>query len=290
MKRSSSLAALASLVGVLALIQAGVGLFWQAPGSPYPFTPLHGSEVQMFGSGIYRDNPAFNAPILIGTDAITLFIGIPLLLVSIILYWRGSLRGGVLLAGVLSYLLYVAASLAFGAAYNNLFLVYVCLFSSSLFAFIQVFSVIDLQNLQGRLSDGAPRRGIAILLFLSGAALLLAWLGDIVGPLLRGGFPNLKSYTTEVTYVIDLGVIVPAVFLAGGMLLRRAPMGNLLGAIFIILLALIGLMVAAQTVSQLLSGITLGVGEFIGKAGTFMLLALVSLGLLVRMFRSIQED
>jgi hypothetical protein len=45
-----------------------------------------------------------------------------------VLYRRGSLRGRLLLIGILTYFLYVYASIAFGAAYNALFLVYVGLF------------------------------------------------------------------------------------------------------------------------------------------------------------------
>jgi hypothetical protein len=40
--------------------------------------------------------------------------------------------------------LYNAASLAFGVAYNELYLVYIAYFSSSLFAFILAFTTIDM--------------------------------------------------------------------------------------------------------------------------------------------------
>ena len=46
---------------------------------------------------------------------------------------------------------------------------------------------------------------------------------------------------------------------------------------------------AAQTIAQSMAGITLNTGEFIGKAGSFMLLSLFAIGLLVRFFRSIAE-
>lgn len=47
-----------------------------------------------------------------------LFLGIPLLVVSIVLYQRGSLAGVLLLTGILGYFLYVYASMALGAAYK----------------------------------------------------------------------------------------------------------------------------------------------------------------------------
>lgn len=82
---------------------------------------------------------------------------------------------------------------------------------------------------------------------------------DIVGALFRGQAPEtLGSYTTMVTYVLDLGIIVPVAFLSGGLLLRRAPLGYLLAAPMLILSALIGIVVIAQTISQVLAGIHCG--------------------------------
>ena len=72
-------------------------------------------------------------------------------------------------------------------------------------------------------------------------------------------------------------------------LLRRAAPGYLLGPILTIMLAVIGVIVAAQTIAQSMAGITLSTGEFIGKAGSFMLLSLFAIGLMVRYFRSVVE-
>lgn len=289
MKKQPALSWLIPLTGILALIVAGVGLFWQNGGGPFPFITLHGETVQMSGQGIYAYDTYFKAPIFRGTDAVTLFVGIPLLLAAALLYRRGSLRGGILLAGVLSYFLYNSASMALGVAYNNLFLVYTAYFSASLFAFGLACRSIDLQVLSSHVSAGLPRRGIAVLMFVSGLALMAAWLIDIVAALVQGRVPAIASYTTEVTYAIDLGIITPLTVLAGIQILRRAPVSYLLAPIMLILLAIIGLVVAAQTVSQSLAGITLSVGEFIGKAGSFMTLAGFAAWLLVRFFRSLSE-
>jgi hypothetical protein len=289
MKASKFVVVLSILTGLLALIQSGAGLFWQDDGSPFPFTTLHGQTVQMYGQGIYRYDTYFKAPILRGTDFLTLCICIPLLVIAILLYRRGSLRGGLLLNGVLAFFLYNSASIALGAAYNNLFLVYIAYFSAGLFAFILAFRSIDVQVLSSHITSGLPHRGTAALMYLSGVALLFAWLGDILGPLMQGGVPAIASYTTEVTYVFDLGVIVPVAFLSGLLILRRAPLSYLLAAIMLIMLAIVGLMVTTQTIFQLLAGISLTTGEFIGKSGSFMLLALIAIGLIFRFFRNVSE-
>jgi hypothetical protein len=55
-------------------------------------------------------------------DAVTLVLGLPAPIFSLLCYQRGSMRGGLLLAGTLGYFLYNYGSMAFGAAYNQLFL------------------------------------------------------------------------------------------------------------------------------------------------------------------------
>ncbi len=287
MKMSKALVILSILVILLAAVEAGAGLFWQGGSGPFSFTTLHGQSVQINGRGVYSYDTSFKTPILQGTDAFTLLGMVPLLVVALIFYSRGSLRGGILLAGVLSYMLYNSASMVFGVAYNNLFLLYDAYFSTSLFAFVLACTVIDRQVLSAQVSAGLPRRGMAALLFVAGLAVLAAWLGDILGALAKGQVPAIASYTTEVTYAVDLGIIVPACILGGVLLLRRAPLGILVASVMAILLSIVGFMVAAQTVAQSLAGINLTPGEFIGKAGSFMVLSLIAIWMLARLFRAL---
>jgi hypothetical protein len=289
MKSSKTLVILSCLVACLAAIAAGAGLFWSGTGDPYTFTSLRNEEVEIYGRGLYRYESAFRAPILRGADAILLFGGIPLLLVSILLYRRGSLRGGFLLIGTLSCFLYNAASLAFGAAYNDLFLLYLAYFSASLYAFVLAFNSVDLKTLPAHISPDLPRRGIAVFIALAGLSTGV-WLIEIVAALAHGGAPShLASYTTDVTAVIDVGVILPASFLACMLLIRRRPLGYPLAATLLILLSLIGLIVVGQTVMQILDGIVLSTGEFMAFVVPFVSLSLVAVWLLIILLRHIEE-
>lgn len=146
MKTSKSLIWFSALVGLLALVAAAAGLFWKDGGTRFTFTTLNGQEVQMYGEGLYRNDTIFTAGTFIGTDAVTIFACIPFMIVALLLYRRGSLRGGYLLIGALSFFLYNGASLAFGAAYNSFFLVYIALFAASLFAFILVLHQISFDS------------------------------------------------------------------------------------------------------------------------------------------------
>jgi hypothetical protein len=51
MKISKTLIWLSTLVAVLAIIYASVGLFSQGGDGPYTFTTLHGSKTEMYGHG-----------------------------------------------------------------------------------------------------------------------------------------------------------------------------------------------------------------------------------------------
>jgi hypothetical protein len=289
MKISKILVSLSILTGLLALIQAGAGLFWQNGGSPFPFTTLHGETVQMYGQGIYRYDTYFKAPIFRGTDAVTFFLGVPLLAIAIWLYNRGTLRGELFLAGVLAYFAYNSTSVTLGVAYNNLFLEYIAYFSASLFAFVLAVTSIDIQGLSNRISSNLPRRGIAVLLFVAGGALLFAWLSDLIAWLQPGAIPGVTSYTTEITHAIDLGIIAPLTFLSGILILRRAPLGYLLSTILLLMLAVIGVVVTVQTVFQLGAGIELAPGLIMGKAGSFAILSLFAVWFLYRIFHGISE-
>ncbi|MBK9712317.1 MAG: hypothetical protein IPO81_13495 [Kouleothrix sp.] len=289
MKRSNAAIWLSWLVVALALVSAVVGAFWQGGGGPFAFTTLRGETVEIAGQGLYRYDTSFKAPIQRGSDVVTLLVSIPLLVLATLRYRRGSLRGGLLLAGALGCLLYNAASLAFGAAYNSLFLVYIAWFSASLFALVLVCRSIDLAALPARVSPRLPRRGIAVFVMLSGLTLCV-WLVDIISALAQGQPPaGLASNTTEVTSVIDLGIIMPTAIFASIALLRRAGPGYLFTTVILVLNAIIGVTVLGQTVVQTLDGITLTVAEYVAKVGVFTLTGLIASALVAAILRSVAE-
>ncbi|MCL4262935.1 MAG: hypothetical protein KJ069_06955 [Anaerolineae bacterium] len=291
MKKQPILNWLVPLIAILALVAAGAGLFWQAGGSPFTFTTLHGENVEMVGQGIYRFDSAFKAPIQRGTDAVTLFVCLPLLLIAFWRYRRGSLKGGILLIGALSYFLYDGASLAFSMAFNSLFLVYTALFSASFFAFVYAITAVSPSFLVAHLSPNVPRRGMAIFLFVAGLGVLFIWLSEIIGPLRQGQVPAeaLGPYTTMVTHALDMAIIAPATVLTAVYLLRREPVGYLLAAPLLILCTLIGVVVIAQTVFQTLAGITLPIGVYIGMVGSWVVMGAFAIWLTLAFFRSLSE-
>lgn len=51
-------------------------------------------------------------------------------------------------------------------------------------------------------------------LLIAGIALFVAWLPDIITSIIRGtSLELLEVYTTEITYVLDMGIISPLIFI-----------------------------------------------------------------------------
>lgn len=288
--RLDPLAALAWLVAALATAATAVGLFWQGGSAPATVTSARGETVALYGHGIYRYDSLFQGAIFRGADAAALVVGVPLLVAAILWYRRGSPRGRLVLTGALAYFLYDYASLALGAAYNGLFLLYVALFAASLYGFVLAVRSVERRALAVRLAPRAPRRALAIFMLAAGAVTLLVWLSDLVPPLLQGSAPaHLDGYTTAVTYALDLAVITPACFVAGGFLLRRAPLGYLMAIPLLGLIVLLAPTIAAQTISQLWSGVTLSTGAIVGPVAGFVVLGLIAAWLLVAVLRGVPD-
>lgn len=191
--------------------------------------------MQIYGQGLYHYDIPISAVGFRAVDAVTLVLAIPLLVISSLLYRRGSLKGGLLLVGALAYFLYNYGSKAFGAAYNTLFLVYVALFSASLFGLVLALTSFDVQGLPTRFTAGLPRRGIGLFLAVS-EVILLQWLVlSIVPALLQGTAPSVvANSTTFIIGVVDEGIVAPALIVAGALLLRRTPLGYLLASMMLV--------------------------------------------------------
>ncbi len=290
MKQNKTLNILIPLLILATLIVTCTGLFSQGGPGPFSVTSLHGKEVKLYGQGIYAFDSYFRAPITRGTDAVTLFAALPLLVLAFLRYRKGSLKGAFCLTGILTYFVYNSSSRQWRVAYNPLLLVYICYFSLSFFSFILAFFSIRFDELTEHIAPAFPYRGTAYLLFFAGLSVFV-WLSEILGPLFQGTiYPSgLDTYTTEITYVIDLGLIPPACYIAGFLLLRRRPHAYALSFMMLSLLAMIGLVVVMQSVFQAAAGIYLSIGQYIGFAGIFTIMGIIAIRLLFLMQKNISE-
>ena len=185
MKHQSALKWLIPPIFVLALFAVLMGLFYETPGEPYLITSFRGKKVTINGHGLYYYDTVSSAAQIEGNDIITLVVGLPLLVVSTWVAFKGSLRSQLILTGTLGFFLYTYMSMSMLAAYNALFLVYVALFALSLYAFILSMLSFDFADLPRHFSKQLPRGWIAAVLFSVGGFLCLAWIGRVVPELIN---------------------------------------------------------------------------------------------------------
>jgi hypothetical protein len=72
-------------------------------------------------------------------------------------------------------------------------------------------------------------------------------------------------YTSAVTEALDLGIVVPIAVIASIQLLRKQPLGSVLALIMLVINVCIGVLLIAQGVAQLVSGVPLTAGEIVTK-------------------------
>jgi hypothetical protein len=158
--------------------------------------------------------------------------------------------------------------------YNQLLLIYIALFGCTLFGVFMVFREIDLET-----TDCPLTRGLAVFLILTGIALIVAWLPDIIPTLSGRPLRLIGVYTTEITYVLDMGIIAPLCLVCLQMLRRRDPVGTVILAAMLKLCIISGIMMIPQTVCQYLSGADVPLPALITKSASFVVLAAFALHL-----------
>ena len=285
MRTAPALKWLIPLIFLLALFAASMGLFYKTEGKPYPFISHRGETVTINARGLYHYDTVSSAAQQQGNDIVALFVALPLLVVSSVMAFRGSLRGQLLLTGTIGFFLYTYMSMSMLTMFNTLFLVYVALFSLSLYAFILCMMSFDLDTLPQHFSDKLPRGWIAILLFLIGGFLTIAWLGKVLPPILQNTPPVLDNATTFVIQAMDLGLIVPLAVLSGILLLRRSAWGYLLSSVFVLKAIALGLAVSAMVVNMTLAGVPEGAGIAI----PFLVITVLNLAAAGSLLKNISE-
>lgn len=280
-----------TLISILSLVTTLTGLFYTTGGKAYIVKNQYGDAVKICGNGLYAHDSYFMAAIFRGTDCAILFFAIPLLILALIMdIKKRTMKSALLLTSVISLFTYYSASIAFGVTYNFLHLAYIALFSLSFFGLILAFANLKSSQLAKSVTGTLPRKGIYIFLILSGVALTVAWLPDIITSLIQQrSLQLIEVYTTQITYVLDMGVIGPTALICLYMLKKSNGTGYILLAMLLTVCALMGVMLPTQTIFQVAAGIELPIGEIVTKAGSFVVLALFALYFDIRLFRSIRE-
>ena len=268
------------LMNVLTILLVAVvtvtGVLSFSTSHSYEVTNQYGDSVKMWGYGIYKNDSFFKAPLYVGTDLTILLLVVPLSAAAFVKARRQpSLENHIKCFGNLAILLYYGASLSFSITYNKLHLVYIALFSVCLFSLCILMGKFHTASAsQQKVCTFKVTKGIKVFLILSGISLFVAWLPDIITSLAKGrSLELIEVYTTEVTYVLDMGIISPLMFIAFFLVRKGSFIGYVLLRMILKVGKYIGIILPVQTVFQLLAGVDLPIPALITKVGIFVALA-----------------
>lgn len=264
MKFNKSISLLVLCIVVLSLVASVIGVFSNQEKGQYEFKSIQGETVQIYGKGLYHLDSVSTASQGIAQDVVTIVLGIPLLVISLYLAIKGSLKGRLLLTGTLGYFLYTYASYAFLWMYNPFFLAYVILMSASFFAFILCMMSFDIQKLSLCFSEKLPVKFLGGFSIFVAVIISLMWLGRIIPALISNTVPiGLEHYTTLVIQAMDLGFIVPVAIISGVLLIKKKPFGYLLASVIYLKEVTMLTALTAMIIGQIIAGVKIGIVEVV---------------------------
>lgn len=286
MKFKKSISFLTIIIIVLSLVASIYGIFSKSGQGNFEFKSLHGNTILIYGMGLYKNESVSMATQAKAQDIVTLCIGIPILIVTIYLARKGSLKWRLLLTGMFGYFLYTYFTYTFYAMYNPLYLVYIAIMSASFFAFVLTMVGFNLKEMKSRFNPQLPVKFIGGVLIFISIAVALMWIGKIAPPLMIGSIPTeLEHYTTLVIQAIDLGFLLPSGILAGILIIKRNAFGYVLASVIIINEAALLTLIISVLIGQILAGIQVGASELI----MFPLLALVVVYCMYLIMKNVKE-
>jgi hypothetical protein len=161
----------------------------------------------------------------LANDVVNLFIGLPILLLSMWLAWRGRLVGLLLWPGAIFYGLYNYLVYLFGMPLNVMFLLYLAVVTLSIYTIIGLVAGIDGEVVKRRLSGRVPERFAGGVLVILGLPFFWRVIVVIVGALLD----QVPIPKTELALLVTDFLISPAWVIGGLLLWRRQALGYVSG-------------------------------------------------------------
>jgi len=209
-----------------------------------------------------------------GSDIVDLFLVVPVLLISGIKAYQGSIPARLVWLGTQGYLLYNFVLYAFGVHFNPLFLVYLATLGLCLYATVFSVPFIPLEQIAQAYGPRAPRKTIAIVFIVLAIPSAAFDLREDIAALLAGRVPQSAIEMNQPViffHVLDLAFLLPALCITAVLLFRRKAAGYALAPVFLTLLAIMNIELASivtvmgrlgfgMSYPMIISFVVLGVG------------------------------
>ncbi|MCC8361343.1 hypothetical protein [Salinimicrobium sediminilitoris] len=265
MGKNKIISLLVFFIAVISVVASGFGIFSDNGPGPFEHKSIRGQTIQIFGKGIYQHMPADVAIQGIAQDYVTLFLAIPLLLISLMGFRKKSIQAHFILAGTLGYFLVTYLFYLTMGMYNIMFLSYVVLLGLTFFAFFLTVDRLNQYDVTEVFTANTPHKFVGWFLILNSVIIEFLWLSIIIPPLLDGSIypPDLNHFTTLIVQGLDLGLLLPISFILGYLLMKKDPFGFSYGTIYIIFLSVLMTALTAKVIAMAMADVNVVPAIFI---------------------------
>lgn len=240
------------------------------------------SWVGFFNENTYaRELPSFAAQGA-GQDFVNLFIGAPIMLISLLVMRRGSKTASWIFAGMAFYYMYSYIIYVFGLRYNGYFLAYCFVLALSTYVLMVWIYFNSKTDVPGWFRTSPPVRLTGGFILFIAVLFYLLWLKDIVPPLLDGRAPAQvieNDFVINPVHAIDLSLVLPGLVIVSILLFRRHPLGLLLTPVVLVFIIILTIALAGM----MLVVASRGIEESAGLTFVFLGLTLIS-GIILSQF------
>ena len=253
------------IVSLLTTIATYFGIYSTGGSGQYYYTSIRGQEIAIYGKGIYKDMSTDVAIQGIAQDYVTLYLTIPLLLVSFFFTLRGNSKWKYVLTSIVGYIFITYLMYLNMAMYNTLFLVYTIILGSSFFLLLSLLIQDHDKSLNFNSKHAPMFKWSGNFLIINASLIALLWLSVVVPPLLDGSIIPLAvaHYTTLIVQGIDLALLLPLSFIAGYLCLKKHQVGAYFTLIYTMTLTILMTALCAKILFMANTGVNVIPAVFI---------------------------
>jgi len=243
-------------------------------------TVLAATGLQIFWPAIYARESANSAAGCYATDILDLYLIVPILIVTTVLAMRGSVPALMIWAGTLMSLAYNFMIYTFEIHFNAMFLAYCAVLGLCIYGLIGVRQFLATDEVAKTYSVRVPRRLMAATFIFIALSAAVNELKEDVSSIMSGTIPagiNEAGQRTDPIHVLDLSFLLPAMVIAGVLLLRRKPLGFVFAPVLTTAMIMISVEVITIVAVLIRRGLTSSWGPALnfGVAGAILTLLLV---------------
>lgn len=186
-----------------------------------------------------------------GQDYIDLFLVVPVLLFTGFFVYRKARDAFLVWGGVIIYILYTFIIYCFSVHFNTLFVVYCLILGISFYKFLWFLYIISSAEVPEIMLPAGFMKFTGIYFIVLAILFYFLWLSEILPALIYNKIPENLTETGLVTnpvHVIDLSVMLPAMFLTGFFILKGKQVAIRMVPAFLIFFILMDITIAVLNI------------------------------------------